>query len=78
MGSKSSVELQHGPRLDHGSNTVGLGNFVPLFNFSLCSMSSISPKRYLNNTYGMQRRSLGVFMVVFDFFKIASSSFFDN
>ena len=26
-------------------NTVDLCNFVPLFNFSLCSMSSISPKR---------------------------------
>ena len=26
-------------------STVDLGNFVPLFNLSLCSMSSISPKR---------------------------------
>ena len=26
------------------SGTVDLGNFVPLFNFSLCNMSSISPK----------------------------------
>ena len=26
-------------------DTVDLGNFVPLFNFSLCSLSSISPKR---------------------------------
>ena len=31
----------------YGSNssTVDLGNFVPLFNFSMCSMSSIYPKR---------------------------------
>ena len=30
---------------DCKTRTVDLGNFVPLFNFSLCSMSSIYPKR---------------------------------
>ena len=52
----------------HALGTVDLGNFVPLFNLSMCSMSSVYPKRQ-KNTSGMERRLLRVFMVVFDFVK---------
>ena len=39
----SHTAMKH-PVLGRTICTVDLDNFVPLFNFSLCGMSSISPK----------------------------------
>ena len=41
----SKLLLQLEIRRTSKLNTVDLGNFVPLLNFSMCSMSSIYPKR---------------------------------
>ena len=45
MTREAFVSLVNMLKLCSTKGTVDLGNFVPLFNFSMCNMSSIYPKR---------------------------------